>query len=153
MTDASTPSTTTPASSIDALIGTYRELNVRVRPLPESTLGADHDGTSIRSIIEAMRDQELLFTQSLKERTTSLGPADEDAPPITGLESDDDSTAMLISQFGTARGTTLSTLKSLSSDAWTVPGPDGSPSLADLVVGRITQDREAIDQISSLLTT
>ncbi|MGN6484469.1 MAG: hypothetical protein ACTHMX_08695 [Thermomicrobiales bacterium] len=137
---------------IDELIGTYRELNLRVRPLSESVLAADRGGTSVRAIVQEMRDRELLFAQSLKERTSSFEPTTEVTnPPITGLETDEDSTAMLISQFGTARGTTLSTLKALPAAAWETPGSDGR-TLSVAVRELIAQDTEAVNQIVSMLT-
>lgn len=138
---------------IDDLIGTYRELNLRVRPLSESVLSATRNGTSIRQIVQAMRDRELTFAQSLKERTSSFAPSETiSEPPITGLETDEDSTAMVISQFGTARGTTLSTLKALPAEAWNAPGSDGT-TLQTAVQDLISQDRDAVDQIVSLLTS
>jgi len=138
---------------IDELIGTYRELNLRVRPLSESVLSADRKGTSIRQIVQAMRDRELAFAQALKERTSGFAPVQTVAdPPITGLETNEDSTAMLISQFGTARGTTLSTLKALPPEAWDAVGGDGL-TLSAAVQDLIAQDRDAVDQIVSLLTS
>jgi len=149
MTDGTTSSAD---GIIDELIGTYRELNLRVRPLSESVLAADRDGTSLRTIVQGMRDRELLFAQSLKERTTAFAPATEvTQPPVTGLETDEDSTAMLISQFGTARGTTLSTLKALPAEAWSASGNDGR-TLDAAVRELISQDRDAVNQIVSLLT-
>ncbi|MGC4192729.1 MAG: hypothetical protein QM589_16420 [Thermomicrobiales bacterium] len=140
------------AAYLDQLIGTYRELNLRVRPLPESTLSAARGGTSVHRIVQAMRDRELAFAQALKERTTAYSPEEgADGRPITGLETDEDSTAMLISQFGTARGTTLSTLKALPAEAWQAPGSDGT-SLEQAVQSLIAQDKGAVDQILSLLT-
>ena len=145
--------TTSPAEGIIGdLIGTYRELNLRVRPLSESVLSADRGDTSIRQVVQAMRDRELTFSQSLKKRTSAFEPTEAVAePPITGLETDEDSTAMLISQFGTARGTTLSTLKALPAAAWDATAGDGSTVRAT-VQTLISQDKDAVDQIVSLLT-
>ena len=56
---------------IDGLIATYRELNNRVRPLPEERLTKrDTSGTSIRDILVRLRDQELKFSQALKDRVS-----------------------------------------------------------------------------------
>lgn len=138
---------------LDQLIGTYRELNLRVRPLPEERLATERGGTSIRHIVSAMRDRELAFTQWVKERAAPLGSENDDSPPpITGLETDDDSTAMLISQFGTARGTTLTTLKALPPEAWRGSGDTGS-ELEKGVQKLVAQDKDAIDRILSMLTS
>lgn len=151
MADENTTQKSTAAGYIDQLIGTYRELNLRVRPLQETTLSTFHGATSVRQIVQAMRDRELTFTQGLKERTTAFASTNPDGDaPITGLESDNDSTAMLISQFGTARGTTLSTLKALPAEAWQPSGTDGA-GLEQDVQALVAQDKDAVDQILSLL--
>lgn len=152
MAEGSTSQKTTTASYIDQLIGTYRELNLRVRPLQETTLSTFHGSTSVRQIVQAMRDRELAFAQRLKERTTAYAPTENDSgASVLGLETDSDSTAMLISQFGTARGTTLSMLKALPDGAWTTPGTDGGTGLEQDVQALVAQDKEAVDRILSLL--
>lgn len=151
MADEATIQKSAAATFIDQLIGTYRELNLRVRPLQEATLAKAHGSTSVRQIVQEMRDRELAFAQGLKERTTTFAPIEGGAEPtITGMESDEDSTAMLISQFGTARGTTLSILKALPADAWQTSTEEGA-RLNQEVQGLVAQDKDAIDRILSLL--
>jgi hypothetical protein len=153
MTEPAAAPSTDAAAYIDQLIGTYRELNLRVRPLPEARLSADHGGESIRQVVSAMRDHELTFSQWLKERTADFPrTSDEAPPPITGLETEADSTAMLISQFGTARGTTLSTLKALPPEAWRTQRSDGT-DLEDAVRDLVARDKDAIERILSMLTS
>ena len=108
---------------IDQLVATYRELNTRYRPLGDETLSS----TGARDIIERMRKDEMLFAQALKERITGFGTGvigGEDEPVI-GNETADDSTIMVISQFGNARATTLTLLKSIDEGEWQKPTDDG----------------------------
>ena len=111
------------AKVIDQLVSTYRDLNTRYRPLGDETLRS----SGAREIIERMRMDEMLFAQALKERITGFGtvPLDSDDEPVIGTESADDSTIMVISQFGNARATTLTLLKSIGEDEWQNPTDDG----------------------------
>lgn len=137
---------------LSSLIATYRELNLKVRPVPESQASADSSGTSIKTLLRTLRDDELSFAQSLKSRLSGV-PIDviegKDAP-LTGHEAEDNSVPMLISQFGTARATTLSLLKGLSHDAWGQPLDDGK-SLLQHVQGLVERDAKVLNQISSLM--
>lgn len=111
------------ARIIDILVNTYRQLNTRYRPLDEEMLRK----TGARDVINRMRTDEALFAQALKERVTGVGTASVDGEdePITGIESEDDPTVMLISQFGNARATTLTLLKQVEEGDWTRPTDDG----------------------------
>lgn len=111
------------ARVIDQLVTTYRELNTQYRPLGDETLRS----TGARDIIDRMRNDEMLFAQALKERITGVGTGalkGEDEPLI-GTETADDSTIMLISQFGNARATTLTLLKGMDESEWEKPTDDG----------------------------
>ena len=137
---------------LSSLIATYRELNLKVRPVPESRASSDSSGTSIKTLLRTLRDDELAFAQSLKSRLSGV-PIEviegKDAP-LTGNEAEDNSVPMLISQFGTARATTLSLLKGLSHDAWSQPLDDGK-SLLQHVQAIVARDAKVLDQISSLM--
>jgi hypothetical protein len=111
------------ARIIDQLVRTYRELNMKYRPLGDDAL----ETPDVRSVIERMRGDEMLFAQALKERVTGVGTATHDGEdePIIGTESPDDSTIMVISQFGNARATTLSLLKQLDETEWNRQTEDG----------------------------
>ncbi|MER3439493.1 MAG: hypothetical protein C4346_18935, partial [Chloroflexota bacterium] len=110
---------------IDKLIATYRTLNLTVRPLPEERLRATGpNGSSIREIIRQLRDDELRYSQALKVRIATGQPMPsitDEAMPVVGSEHEDDPTAVLIAQFGTARESTLAMLRSLPNGEWDSP--------------------------------
>ena len=55
------------------LIATYRDLNKRVRSLPEDRLKlTSGQGKSVREIISQLRDSEMHFSQSLKDAASGL---------------------------------------------------------------------------------
>lgn len=139
---------------IGGLIGTYRELNLRVRPMAEDRLrlGGAESG-SIRETVTRLRDSELRFSQALKERVTGVPMSDmfsEDEAPVLGTEGLDDSTAAIISQFGTARESTLALLRSLPAEEWDQTLEEGEP-----IRTRIRQlhdnDRRHLERIVGLL--
>src|SRR3954452_20255716 len=58
---------------IRGLIDTYRTLNTTVRPVPEAQLRAQTaGGTTVYDVMSRFRDDELLFSQALKERVTGV---------------------------------------------------------------------------------
>lgn len=103
-------------SSLDQLIETYRQLNATVR---------NTDNADVREIVRQMRQDELLFAVALKERLLGSPSAVGVESPIVGLENESDSLTMLVSQFGTARATTLTTVKALTGDQWSIDTGDG----------------------------
>src|SRR6478735_7370220 len=106
---------------IQQLIATYRDLNNRVRTLSEDRLRLRNgDKPSVRDILMQMRDDELTFAQALKERLTGVPMPEifENEKPVIGNEAEDESTQSVISQFGTARATTLTLVRGLSGDQW-----------------------------------
>jgi hypothetical protein len=114
---------------IDGLVATYRTLNLQVRSQPEDKLrAATATGGTVRDALRRLRDDELKFSQALKVRVTTGQPMPEVAEgeiAIIGTESDDDTTAALIAQFGTARESTLAMLRGLAEPEWdsTEAGP------------------------------
>jgi hypothetical protein len=114
---------------IDGLVATYRTLNIQVRPQSEETLrAATPTGDTVRAALRRLRDDELKFSQALKMRVTAGHPITEDAQSalgVIGTESEDDTTAALIAQFGTARESTLAMLRGLPDPEWdsTTAGP------------------------------
>ena len=138
---------------IDGLIATYRELNVKVRPLPEERLQLRSDGASVRDIVTRLRDSELRFSQALKERITGVAMPEifgEEEAPVVGTESSQDTTATILSQFGTARESTLAMLRTLPDEDWDQALEGGQPIRA-----RIRQlhdnDRRQMERIVGLL--
>jgi hypothetical protein len=101
----------------NGLIATYRELNTKVRTLPEERLTLGKNGDTVRDVVLAMRDEELHFSQALKDRLTGVGG---DAAKTAGVEipSPDDTTVEVISQFGTARESTLAMLRGMTPEHW-----------------------------------
>jgi hypothetical protein len=139
---------------IDGLIATYRELNMRVRQLPEDKMQQrSADSASVRDIVRRLRDDELRFSQALKERITGVPMPDifGDEAPVLGTENPDDTTAILIAQFGTARESTLAMLQSISDAEWD-DAPDGSKSIKTTIQELVANDRRQLDRIGGLLT-
>jgi hypothetical protein len=136
------------ASIIDALVNTYRELNTRYRPLGDDLLRS----SGARDVIERMRMDEMLFAQALKERVTGVGtvPIEGETDPVIGTESPDDSTVMVISQFGNARATTLTLLKEVQEGDWSKPTDDGQ-SILDHARDLAESDRHQLDKLARLL--
>lgn len=139
------------ARLIDQLVSTYRELNTHVRQLPEERLTAGGEQGSVRSIITRMRHDEMMFAQALKERVTGVvHPHLDGEAPVIGTESAHDTTAMLISQFGTARATTLNLLKDLTDNDWTATTDDGM-SILQHVEELVRSDQNQLQRIKQRL--
>lgn len=137
---------------IDRLIATYRELNINVRPLPEADLTRKGPEGSVHDIVGRMRADELTFAQALKERLSGVAAAEiqGETAPIIGTETDEDTTMLLISQFGTARATTLSMMQGISDADWSAP-VEGNTSLADRIESLATNDELQLERIRALL--
>lgn len=136
------------ARVIDQLVTTYRELNTKYRPLDEETLRS----SGVRDIIERMRSDEMLFAQALKERITGVGTASVNGEdePVIGNESADDTTVMVISQFGNARATTLTLLKQIEEGDWQNPTDDGK-TILDHARDLAESDRNQIAKLERLI--
>jgi hypothetical protein len=112
----------------NGLIATYRELNMKVRPLPEERLSLGRSRNTVRRVILDMRDDELRFSQALKERLsggTMIDVFREQGDLDAEIPSPDDTTVEVLSQFGTARESTLAMLRGMPPEAWddTTLGP------------------------------
>ncbi len=131
------------------LIDTYKTLNFRVRGRAEDEMTADHGGDSIRAEIAAMRQHELKFAKSLTNALLgdTSGQVDEDE--TVGLVGDE-STNVLISQFGSARATTLNTISSLDDEMWDKPLV-GNQRVQDLAKELAESDRGHMDKITRML--
>ncbi len=138
---------------VTGLISTYRELTTQVRPLPEEQLRQGGAEGSVRAVVTRLRDTELRFSQALKERLTGVAMPEifgEEEAPVLGTETDHDSTAARISQFGTAREATLALLRPLSDEGWNQELEGGKPICAR-VEELIAHDRQQLGRISGLL--
>jgi hypothetical protein len=136
---------------IDGLIGTYRDLNNRVRPLAEDRLALKGDKGSIRDVVRRMRNDELRFSQALKERISGVGMTEvfgADAEPVLGTEQSHESTVTLLADFGTARESTLAQLRSISEEQWNT----GEPTSIRMMVTRLAaNDKKMMERIVGLL--
>ena len=137
---------------IDGLIATYRDLNMKVRPLPEERLRLAGKEGSVRDVLAHLRDDELRFSQALKDVTSGIPVPDVFAEemPVLGTERSDDSTATILAQFGTARESTLAMLRTLPSAEWDTQ-VDGTRSVRNRIERLIENDRRHMDLIVGLL--
>lgn len=136
---------------IDGLIGTYRDLNNRVRPLAEERLRLKADKASIRDIVRRLRNDELRFSQELKERISGVGGNEvfgKEAEPVIGTEQSRESTVTILAQFGTARESTLAQLRSISDEQWSAGEPT---SIRTMVTRLAANDKKMMEQIVGLL--
>ena len=132
------------------LIATYRDLNKRVRSLPEDRLKlASGQAKSVRDVISQLRDSEMHFSQSLKDAASGLPMTEAYAygeAPVIGTERETDTTAIILSQFGTARESTLALLRSLTPEDWD-RAIDGGPSIRSRVSERVSRDKRTMEEI------
>jgi hypothetical protein len=138
---------------IGGLIDTYRTLNSQVRTLPEQQLRANSGGATVRDVMRRVRDDELRFSQALKERITGVPMPEifsENELPTLGTETEEDTTAMLIAQFGTARESTLAMLRDLPDSDWDSLVSDGK-SVRARVTELLSNDRRQLERISGLI--
>ncbi len=139
---------------VDQLISAYHTLNTTVRMEPEARLHAQASaGTSIEDIVRRMRDDELRFSQALKERLTGVPLPDmlgEDAAPVIGTEGVKESGPILISQFGSAREVTLSLLRNLPESVWDETA-EGGKSIRMRVTELVANNQRQLARIASQL--
>jgi hypothetical protein len=139
---------------IDGLVATYRTLNMTVRPLSEEQLRAPvADGGTIRDALRRLRDDELKFSQALEVRVTTGQPmpeVTEDEKAIIGTESDDDTTAALIAQFGTARESSLAMLRGLPEAEWDSTEA-GSRTIRTIIRDLLNNDQRRLQAITAPL--
>ncbi|HET7056648.1 MAG TPA: hypothetical protein VFI12_09315 [Thermomicrobiales bacterium] len=135
---------------IDRLVATYRILNHTVRLKPEADLVQGNPST--KAIIRGMRDEELRFSQELKSRISGQQIEIVESADQAGLHSTEspETTAALIAQFGTARESTLSMLRTLPDDQWDVTG-DYPRSIRTDLISLIDRDRTVLDTIGKTL--
>jgi hypothetical protein len=131
----------------NGLIATYRELNMKVRPLSEERLRLGRRGESVRDVIVDMRNDEMRFSQELKDRLVGV-EAGESAPlEVIGP---DDTTVEVISQFGTARESTLAMLRGLAPEAWDDQGP-GNVTIRGAADALLARDGKHLEKLVRLL--
>lgn len=132
------------------LIDTYRTLNFDLRSRGEEELARDHGGESVKSILRAMKDHELLFAKALTQGLTGEVIGEGDEPPVIGNEVANETARILISQFGSARATTLNTMQSADDEAWDRP-LDGNKHMLDLAKDLVESDRVHMEKIQRIV--
>ncbi|MCC6314475.1 MAG: hypothetical protein IT337_10730 [Thermomicrobiales bacterium] len=137
---------------IDGLIATYRDLNAKVRPLSEERLRLGEPQDTVRGVVTRLRDDELRFSQALKDSLTgvpipNLFGADA---PVLANERADEATSSILAQFGTARESTLAMLRALDPTQWDHQS-NGTPSVRARARELLANDRRCMERIISLL--
>jgi hypothetical protein len=138
---------------IDGLVATYKTLNMSVRQLPEEKLRSGGGNASAREAIRRLRDDELQFSQAFKVRVTTGQPMpaiSQNEQAIIGTESEDDTTAALIAQFGTARESTLAMLRGLPDEEWDSTEA-GAQTIRMIIRERVASDQRRLQAITEPL--
>ncbi len=137
---------------IDGLIATYRDLNSKVRPLPENRLRLASKEGSVRDVVARLRDDELRFSQALRQTVTGVPMPDvfAEEAAVVGTESSADSTATILAQFGTARESTLAMLRTLPPAEWDNE-IEGTRSVRNRIERLNENDRQHMERIVVLL--
>jgi hypothetical protein len=138
----------------NGLIATYRDLNLKVRPLPEERLTLGRSGNTVREVALQMRDEELRFSQALKDRLSGVGLTghfgDKGETMLIEIPSPDDTTVEVISQFGTARESTLAMLRGMAPETWDDP-EHGSTTVREATEELLVRDGTQLEKIVTLL--
>lgn len=143
------------ADLIDSLIETYRQLNMKLRPLTDDRSAAKgSDGASLRDIVGQMRNRELIASQQLKYMMLAdvAGSAADVVDPASIEPISTQPLRSLLSEFGTARESILAVVREMSDEALEreIPSPDGPVAIATFLQklhDQDSQDRRKIDQL------
>lgn len=138
----------------NGLISTFRELNLKVRTLPEERLTLGRSGHTVRDVVLEMRDDELRFSQALKDRLSGVGLTgafgEKGQTELIEIPSPDDTTVEVISQFGTARESTLAMLRGMAPEAWD-DRDHGPTTVREATDGLLASDGVHLEKIVTLL--
>jgi hypothetical protein len=108
----------------------------------------------VRDVIVDMRDDELRFSQALKERLTGTPMTDvfsrDGELPELGLPISQNLTVEVISEFGTARESTLAMLRGMPPEAWDDQS-FGPATIRDAVNTLLANDAKHMEKIVNLL--
>jgi hypothetical protein len=145
------------AELIDSLIATYRELNLKLRPMSEERLTANANGESLRGVVASMRTRELAASQQLKNMLLAdVAGTTADAVDPAGFEAPaEQPTRSLLSEFGTAREAILAVVREMSEDAAQreLPAPQGPMSVSTFLTNLVAQDKQDVQKIDQLINT
>lgn len=138
---------------IDSLIATYRNLNLTIRPMADAQIDqASANGTSLRDLIVAMRNNEMQSSQQLKLMTLGEGALSGGMPEIVpsapGI-----SIRSVLSEFGTAREAILALIRELTDEEWAVEreSPNGKTTIQAFIEKLAANDEATLSQIQPLL--
>lgn len=138
---------------IDRLIGTYRTLNLTVRPISSSQASqAGAGGRSLVDIIAALRERELITSQQLKNMTMAdvrtSAQVDDVALPDPFDAQD---VRVLLSEFGTAREAILALVRSMSDEQLDAerPGVSGTTTIRAVIEDLTRKDEEVLKDVQA----
>ncbi|HUG14563.1 MAG TPA: hypothetical protein VMM78_06030 [Thermomicrobiales bacterium] len=139
------------ADLIDSLIGTYRGLNLTIRPIAnEQAATAGASGKSLLSVLADLRAQELATSQQLKNMTMAAGQTGEVAIPEPFNDQD---VRVLLSEFGTAREAILALVRNMSDEQLDMErtARDGTTTIRAVVQGLAERDQQVLAEINSFI--
>ncbi len=131
---------------IDSLIATYRNLNLKIRPLDAAATASN--GSSLLETIASMRESEIRASQMIKLMTlgdAAGGTAIPDAPP----SANPNNVRTLLSEFGTAREAILATVREMSEEDLVAerPGFEGASSIRQVLEQIVARDQKVMQSI------
>ena len=122
--------------------------------VPEERLTLGRSGNSVRDVVLAMRDGELRFSQALKDRLSGVGLSgafgDKGETMLIEIPSPDDTTIEVISQFGTARESTLAMLRGMAPETWD-DREHGPTTVREAAEDLLARDAAHLENIVTLL--
>ncbi len=131
---------------IDSLIATYRNLNLKIRPL-DSAIAASN-GSSLLEAISELRESEIRASQLIKLMTlgeVGAGMTVPDPPPSANPSN----VRTLLSEFGTAREAILATVREMSEEdlAADRPGFGQANSIRQVLEQLVARDQKVMQAI------
>lgn len=126
---------------IHSLVETYKTLNFQFRNATSTP--------AAMAVMARMRDDEIAFSQALKDHLTGVGTAGGRKNQV--VEGGNESLSQIISQFGTARATTLNSLRTIQDEAsWSKLSDDGV-SIREHVQNLVANDSVQISKLTELI--
>ncbi|HMM42409.1 MAG TPA: hypothetical protein PKA95_10945 [Thermomicrobiales bacterium] len=131
---------------IDSLIATYRNLNLRIRPLDSAATASNN--SSLLDTIASLRESEIRASQTIKLMTlgeAAAGAAIPEAPPSANASN----VRTLLSEFGTAREAILATVREMSEEdlAAERPGFEGASSIRQVLDQLVERDQKLMQSL------
>jgi hypothetical protein len=141
---------------IDSLIGTYRTLNLSVRPVSQNhAMQAGPNGRSLRDVIAEMRERELATSQQLKNMTMADVRTSEQVDNVSLPEPfDPDDIRVLLSEFGTAREAILALVRNMPEEQLDLERPSaegGTTTIRAVLDGIVKNDQRVMSEVHGLI--